>query len=64
MKILNCFNFKFPWHISIFKFPSSGMANFFQISKSFFQFFPFPSSGMANFFKIQISKTSFFFKFS
>jgi hypothetical protein len=84
MKIFKLFHFKFQkWKFSNFfssnfrgifqflLFPSSGMANFcqisIQISKSIFSIFPFPSSGMTNFFQnsktkvsIQISKTFFF----
>jgi hypothetical protein len=48
------FLFQILWYISIFSFPSGGMANYFQILKSiFFKIFPFPSGGMAIFFKTQ-----------
>jgi hypothetical protein len=57
------FLFQILWYISIFSFPSGGMANYFQILKSiFFKFFPFPSGGMAIFF--QKHKISIHFKFS
>jgi hypothetical protein len=42
----------------ISSFPSSDMANFFQISKSVFSIFPIPSGDMAKIFKFQKQKIS------